>query len=117
MTMTMPISDVEATAFMQKRPRMTVKQAAQLMNVSERQVYLAKELVATGREDLVDTIMAGRMSLPAALKIAKPAKYDRRRNRYHDLVKAWNACSEDQRAAFAAQILHQLERERCKHDA
>ena len=98
---------------MQKRPHMTVKQAAQLMNVSERQVYLARELVATGREDLVDSLMAGRMSLPAALRIAKPEKYDRRRNRYHDLVRAWNSCTEDQRAAFVAQIMRQLERERC----
>ena len=91
-------------------PRLTVRQAAAVMNVSERSVYRAKELIATGREDLADEIMAGRLTILAALKIAKPEKYGAGRNyrtgddRYDALVKTWNACDEDERARFIGSL-------------
>jgi hypothetical protein len=91
-------------------PKLTMKQAAAVMNVSERSVYRAKELIATGREDLADEIMAGRLTLLGALKIAKPEKYGAGRNyqpgadKYAALVKAWNNCDEDERARFIGSL-------------
>jgi hypothetical protein len=95
--------------------RITVKQAAQILNVSERGVYNACELMQTGRADLIDRVWAGEMSVRGALKLAKPEKYAPKpvsEVRYDALVTAWNACTEDQRAVFVAQIQHQLERDR-----
>ena len=45
------------------------------MNVSESGVYLARELIATGREDLCDRIMAGRLAARRAE--ARPAEVRR----------------------------------------
>jgi hypothetical protein len=45
------------------------------MNVSERGVYMARELVPTGREDLCAEVQASRLTTLGALKIAKPEKY------------------------------------------
>ena len=86
----------------------TVKQFAEILNVSERGIYNARELVRTGRADLIDRVWAGEMSVRGALKLAKPEKYTPKpvgEVRYDALVKAWNACTEDQRAAFVAHIL------------
>ena len=55
--------------------RLTVREAARIMNVSERQVYLAKELLRTGQDDLADRVMAGELTTLGALKIAQPEKY------------------------------------------
>jgi hypothetical protein len=86
------------------QPGLTVKQAAQLMNVSERSIYKVRELQRTGRDDLCDAIMRGEMSIHAALKIAKPEKYDRRPDTLKALRRAWNAATEDERAWLLAEI-------------
>lgn len=84
---------------------LTVKQAARLMNVSERAVYMAAK-VQRLRPDLAEEIRAGRMSTNAALRIAegksKPTSWDR-------LVRAWNNASDDDRRRF--RILHLKARE------
>jgi hypothetical protein len=103
------------TSALQAQTSLTVKQAAALMNVSERSVYRAREVLATGRDDLFAKVLAGELSVLAALKIAKPEKYDRAsidpdKDRYAALVKAWNACTDDQRAAFVTQVLPSLSR-------
>jgi hypothetical protein len=43
-------------------------------------VYKARELIHTGREDICDEVMTGRLKMHAALKLAKPEKYGSGRN-------------------------------------
>lgn len=66
------------------------------MNVSERMVYMARK-VARLRPDLRPEIMAGRMSVNEAHRLAanrtKPTSWDR-------LVSAWNSASEDDQGRF-----------------
>ena len=42
---------------------LTVREAAQLMNVSERAVYMARAIRATGRTGLIEACERGEMSL------------------------------------------------------
>lgn len=55
--------------------KLTVAQAAKVMNVSERSVYMVGELMATGRQDLLQAVERGDISILGALKLAKPDKY------------------------------------------
>jgi hypothetical protein len=72
---------VTDTAHLQSpQRRLTVKQIAKLWNVSERMIYSALELIRTGREDICDEVIAGRLKMHAALKLAKPEKYGSGRN-------------------------------------
>jgi hypothetical protein len=90
------------TANLQKR--MTVKQAAQLMNVSERLIYMARK-VCECSEELSAKIEKGEMSVNEAYRLvtnkAKPTKYDR-------LVSAWNAASDDDRERLLLQLRARL---------
>jgi hypothetical protein len=94
--------------------RLTVKQIANLWNVSERMIYSARELIRTGREDIIAEVMAGRLKMHPALKLAKPEKYGDGRNyrpgddAYSALVRAWNRCSDDERSLFTARLLAQM---------
>ncbi|MEX0319029.1 MAG: hypothetical protein AB3N21_13810 [Ruegeria sp.] len=85
------------------RPRVTVKQAAELMNVSERSVYLARA-VNRLRPDLATEIEAGRLSINEAHRIAtgksKPTCWDR-------LVKAWSAASPAEQKRFYSMLRQQ----------
>lgn len=63
----------------------TIAQAARLMNVSVRSVYLAGELQRCSPE-LAARVEAGELSIRAALRIAKPEKYGKR-----DKVEQWLA--------------------------
>jgi hypothetical protein len=49
--------------------QMTVKDAAKLINVSERLAYMSRRVVRSGRLDLVDAITRGDMTIHAALRI------------------------------------------------
>jgi hypothetical protein len=77
-----------------KKAKVTTKQVTALMNVSERSVYTARKVMRL-RPDLEPAIMAGRMSLNEALRVAeervKPTSWDR-------LVKAWSAATDEDRA-------------------
>jgi hypothetical protein len=65
--------------------RPSIKQAAAIMNVSVRTVYLAIELQRC-RPDLEPRLMSGELTLREALRIAKPDKYAKR-----DKVEQWAA--------------------------
>ena len=82
------------------RPRLTIEQAAKLMNVSERSVYLARELIRTGREDLCAKVEAGQLKILDALRLAKPEKYVKRRDRLRELRNVWRLATSEERAAF-----------------
>lgn len=94
---------MSATANLQST-RVTVKQAAAAMNVSERMVYMAMSLMRSGRPDLVRRVEAGEIDLHKALSIAegrqktKPTSFDR-------LVKAWNSATDDDRQKLLEQAL------------
>ena len=81
--------------------KVTVKEAAKSMNVSERSIYLARKLLRSGRQDLIDAVKKGEISTNKAISMLenkpKPTNYDR-------LVKAWNACSEGEKARFLVAI-------------
>lgn len=75
----------------------TVKQAAKFVNVSVRSVYGARQLKATGRDDLCAAVTAGTMSLHRALITAgvkKPPKKDR------GLFAAWKNATDGERESF-----------------
>jgi len=71
------------------------------MNVSVRQVYKAKA-VRRMRPDLVPEIVAGRISLHEAWRIANRKPKETGRDR---LVKAWNAAAHEDRAWFLIALL------------
>ena len=108
-----PAEPVEASPV--EALRLTVRDCARIMNVSERSVYRARELIRTGRADLEAEVMAGKLSLLGALKAAKPEKYGHERNmrpgddRYDALVRTWNACDDDGRARFIVKLRAMLE--------
>jgi hypothetical protein len=80
---------------------LTVKEAAALMNVSERQVYQARKLLRIGDPELIAAVDRGEMSIHEALRTAqqrpKPTRLDR-------LQAAFRACTDEERAWFLAQI-------------
>lgn len=63
----------------------SVREAAQMMNVSERSVYQAKELQRC-RPDLAAQCKSGELTIREALRIANPVKYAKR-----DKVQQWLA--------------------------
>jgi hypothetical protein len=82
------------------------------MNVSERVVYMARELVRTGREDLILECEQGRMTVLGALKIAKPEKYRPKVTPVPNgtevefaLQAAWTRATNDERLAFLEWII------------
>lgn len=64
---------------------LTPEQAAKVMGVSVRSIYLAAELQRC-RPDLADRVMAGEITVRQGLRIAKPEKYGKR-----DKVDQWLA--------------------------
>jgi hypothetical protein len=89
----------------------TVRLAARALNISERLVYMGRELLNTGRDDLVRDVEGGRLSLHGALALAKPAKYGQARGSAGRLLGAWRRASDADRAAFLAEIGAVIERE------
>ena len=83
------------------QPVLTVKDAARLMNVSERLVYMARA-VQRLRPDLADEVDAGRMSVAKAHRIAtckaKATSWDR-------LLTAWNNATDDDRDRLVFAIM------------
>ena len=67
------------------------------VTATERGIYNARRLIRTGRTDLIAAVERGNMSLNKALMLAgekQPA------SAYQRLIRAWNACSEDEQARF-----------------
>lgn len=79
--------------------RITVKQAAKLMNVSERSIYMAAKICRI-RPDLEPEVMAGRMSLHEAYRLVTNRP---RATKFDKLLSAWRNASEDDQARFLAQ--------------
>jgi hypothetical protein len=75
--------------------QMTVRDAANLMNVSKRLVYRSRRVMRSGRLDLVDAFNRSDMTTHAALQIIDGPKPPP--DRYAALVRAWNAACEDDR--------------------
>jgi hypothetical protein len=71
----------------------------------------ARELIRTGHEDIIAEVMAGRLKMHPALKLAKPEKYGDGRNyrpgddAYSALVRAWNRCTDEERGLLIARLL------------
>jgi hypothetical protein len=84
------------TANLQSMPRLTIKQAAKLMNVSERLVYMCKR-VRRLRPDLYERIERGELSVNAAMRIVDGTKPQ---DRFAALCRAWNRASDDEQARF-----------------
>jgi hypothetical protein len=76
---------------------LTVKQAAELMNVSERSVYLARKLMRSGRADIIAAVERGELSMHAALQQIEPP---RQKSTLKPLVLAWNAATPSERQAL-----------------
>jgi len=76
---------------------LTVKQAARVMNVSERSVYDAGKLIATGRTDLIEKVERGEMRLNRALILAGVRAKPKKGN---TLLNAWRKASESERNEF-----------------
>ena len=82
--------------------RLTVKQAAALMNVSERSVYMARR-VRREAPDLSAEVAAGQLTVHAAIR-----EIERRQGRVGSpanlqvLKAAWGRASPSDRAAFVA---------------
>lgn len=76
--------------------RVTIKQAAMIMNVSPRMISMART-ISRKRPELEAPIMAGTMTVAEAYRIVtgkpKPTSWDR-------LVKAWNNATDDDRERF-----------------
>ena len=83
---------------------LTTKQIANVFNVSERMIYMARELRRTGRDDLGAECMAGRLTILGALKIAKPEKYAKQPDPLEALVAAWCRCDPQSQTAFLQAI-------------
>jgi hypothetical protein len=81
------------------QPRLTVKQAAVMLNVSERLIYMAGK-VQRLRPDLGDKVMAGEMSLNEAHRIAIGK---RRATSWDRLLTAWNSATDEDRARLLKQ--------------
>jgi hypothetical protein len=80
------------------------KEAALLMNVSVRTVAMASELRRSGQSDLIAMVEGGTLSLHRALKIAKPNKYDKPRDTFLTLARAWGEASPSDRRRFLATL-------------
>ena len=83
------------------QPRMTVKQAARLMNVSERMIYMVGAIQRRSPH-LGAELEAGRISVNEAYRLVtnkpKPTSWDR-------LLAAWNNSTEEDRGRLIRFIL------------
>jgi hypothetical protein len=77
------------------------KIAAKSAGVSERSLYYYKRVHRSGRQDLLDAIQRGKMTVHAAVRaIDGPKRVDR----YAALVKAWNAASGEDRGRLLTAV-------------
>lgn len=82
----------------------TVKRAAELMNVSPRMIYKARE-VRRLRPDLEPEIKAGRLSMHKAWLIARGKKPPTKREKF---IRVWNALDVDDQSWLTFQIMKKV---------
>jgi hypothetical protein len=80
--------------------RQRFAEAAQMMGVSERQIWLAHRL-RTEAPDLADAVERGEMKLPAAIKVLEE-RQGKAKAAEPRLFKAWRLASLEERRAFTA---------------
>lgn len=91
--------------------KLTIDQAAKLMNVSRRSVFNARELRQTGRTDLWEAVESGEIGLTAALRLAKPEKYGTgKRDCLKEVQRAWNAATAEDRDRIVLWLADELEK-------
>lgn len=89
--------------------KLTIDQAAKLMNVSRRAVFNARELAQTGRTDLFEAVERGEIGLTAALRLAKPEKYGSgKRDCLKEVQRAWSAATAEERDYIILWLADQL---------
>jgi hypothetical protein len=89
--------DQTEPANLQTRRQLTVREAAKLYEVSERLIYLTRKLLRSGRDDLVQAVERGEITIHRALQIlAGP----RPKDGLTPLIRAWNSATEAERSAF-----------------
>ena len=89
----------------------SVKEAAQLMNVSERIVYMMRD-VHKLRPDLADECAAGRMSANKAWLIAKGKKAP---SKLEKLISGWNSADPETQNEFILFLSADLQSEGSGH--
>jgi transposase-like protein len=97
----MPVPGKQAAVTANLQGWVTVREAARLMNVSERSIYMARQLLRSGRGDLVQAAERGEISLHAALQVIAPK---RPKDGLAPLIRAWNSATETERLVFLLQI-------------
>ena len=82
-----------------------VREAAKLMKVSKRLVYYAGKLRRSGRQDLIEAVERGDMTLHKALKMldAKETRYDG----LAGLMRAWKRATDEEESTFLREIQKQ----------
>ncbi|MBB3018610.1 lipopolysaccharide biosynthesis protein [Microvirga lupini] len=85
---------------------LTVREAAKIMNVSERSVYSAMKIhrlaKAQGRQDIIHAVEQGRMSINGALK--QLTATNPKQDRLAAICRAWKQASEQERLDFLCMI-------------
>ena len=102
----MPSSATIGTANLQP-PRLTVAEAAKIMKVSERAVYMVRA-VTLRRPDLVAALAAGTMRISTAYTLAVGKQ---KLSGFDKLVKTWNAAKDSERLRFLRQLDRQMSQE------
>jgi hypothetical protein len=100
-----PTPDAAPPANLQVK-RATVKDVARQTEMCERSVYKYREVLRLGRDDLIDQVVAGDMSVHRAWMIATGRKAPSSRDR---LMKAWAAASKEDQAELVAVIWEMIE--------
>jgi hypothetical protein len=83
-----------------------LKQAAAVMNVSPRLVHQARKLQSSGRQDLIQAVSNGRMTVGAALRALAGTAPPNRIARFKAI---WRNCTQAERGAIVDWINDQIE--------
>jgi hypothetical protein len=95
----------------------TTDQLAKSFNVSRRSIFNARELVATGRNDLCEAVERGEIRLTEALRIAKPKKYGAGgRDCLKEIQRAWKAATPEERGIIILWLADELDRIKTARD-
>jgi len=80
----------------------SIRAKAKTAGLSERSLYYAREIMRSGREDLVAATQHGEMTIGAAIRELRGTAPP---DRFNKLVSAWNRCSDDEQLRFLRLLL------------